>query len=242
MVLSRGRAHKMADVRAIPGYKALVEATGAAVAMANEALEDTGDGLEWVVSNAAKSVWDYSQELTVEVDDGGGGGFQAVSPDRIRWLFGRVVFSDDQTGNDVRVTGHYLPRYRWALGREVNWIRSQAPLDATVFGDEDVQRIAGLQHVEASVQSLDIFTAPLDHAEDTPGEDTLGDLMDDRNLFVVSYQPDEDGDRVQRAVMMFASQAVSMSVTDIVQGDAAMEGAAPGDFFGNQVTMDRIRG
>lgn len=229
----------MADVRAIPGWKALVEATGDALAMTEEALSDTGDGFEWVVGNAAKSVWDYSQELTVEVDDGGG--FAAVSPDKIRWLFGRVVFADDQTGNDVRVTGHYLPRYRWALARDVNWNRSANALDVTVFGSEDVRRIYGLMHVEASVESLNIFSAPLDH--DNGGtEDTLGDLMDGRNYFVVSYQPDEDDTgRIQRAVMMFTSQAASSPVDDITSGTASMEGAAPGDFFGNQVTMDRLR-
>lgn len=231
----------MADVRAIPGYKALVEATGAAVAMTNEALADTGDGLEWEVSNAAKSVFDFSQELTVEVDDGGGGGYVEVSPSRIRWLFGRVVFSDDQTGNDVRVTGHYLPRYRWALGRDVDWSRSSTALDSTVFGDEDTQRIYGLQSVEASVDGLQIFDAALDH-DNGSTEDTLGDLMDDRKLFVLSYQPDSDGDYIQRSAMMFTDQTVNQSIDDIVQGSASMEGAAPGDFFGDQVTMDRLRG
>ena len=231
----------MADIRAIPGYKALVEATGDAIAMTNEALSDTGDGLEWETTNPAKRVWDYTQEITVEVDDGGG--FAAVAPDKIRWLFGRVVFADDQTGNDVRVTGHYLPRYRWALGRDINWNRTATPLDVTVFGDADRRRMYGLVRVEASVDSLSVFDAPLDHTETTPGEDTLGDIMDARNFFVVSYQPNEDDEaRIRRAVMMFTSQAMAQTVEGVVTGNASMEGAAPGGFFGEQVTTDRLRG
>lgn len=77
--------------------------TGSANAVA---MDDTGDGKTFEVSDTDKDIWDPTKEVQVFVN-----GSEVTSGYTEQYLLGRVVFDNDQTGNTVTATFDYLPKY-----------------------------------------------------------------------------------------------------------------------------------
>lgn len=216
---------------ATAGNKAALFLTGASLVMTNEAMVEVNTTTFDVV-NVAKNIWDWREPLILEEDVASVWTPVDASTYEFRQLFGRVVFNASATGRTFRISGRYLPKYTFALAREVSWEETHAELDVTTFGDESVRRIYGLADVTGSVQSLSLLDTPLDGVGGTQKE--LRELLKDREFVVLSYQPHEENPFTQRAVVMFTAQALSSSVDDLVEASLEFAGAAP-KVLGGQV-------
>ena len=218
---------------ATPGYKADIRTTGDPIAFSDEPMIDTGDGTTFEMSNDALNVLYWGTELTVEVDSGAG--YQPVEPKEVFHLFGKVEFATDQTGNDVRITGEYVPKIVFALGTDVEYTRNNESLEVAVFSDEDQRRIYGLSDFEASIDGFQLLNEPID-----AGEDSLSEQIDGRKPVVLCYRPSSDDAYEVRAVCHFTEQTLSSSVDDVVQSTVSVSGSAPkGQTLGNQVIFER---
>lgn len=213
---------------AFAGNKAALYLTGKALTTTSEAMTDSGDGLRFKVSNPAKGFWDWTQ--AVEVYEGG----TPVAPSsyKVNYLFGEVVFNSAPSGAVTADFG-YLPSYQFAKGREVEFERSYEELDATVFMDEDEQKIYGLGDVNGSITSLDIFYNPIGS-----GESSLRQIVQDREFVILSYKPHVEEAYEIRAVIMFDTLTLEQAVDSIVEGTVSFVGAGPRSLGGAQVVME----
>jgi hypothetical protein len=126
---------------ALPGRKALVKVSGAAVAFTDEATTANVDRTRYQVTNAAKRVWDRTAAVVVERDTGGGYGVVASTEYTLNRLKGTVIFNSAQAvGAAVRVDGSYLPMSTAAEAKAYSINASANNADASVFGDGWVKR------------------------------------------------------------------------------------------------------
>lgn len=218
------------SINATAGYKAVLEITGQPMAMTEEPLTNTGDNQTFVVTNLLRDVWAFTSPLTVQTSPDGSTWTTITTGFTVQYLVGTVRLNTPQAGIQVRVTGEFLPRYTFALARSVDFEDSVAELDVTTFGDDYVRRIYGLADVSGSIQSLSVMN-------DEIGEDekTLRELIGDREFVVLSYRPDEDNSFVQRAVIMFSTRSLSMSVDDVQTASIDFVGANPRVLGGPQI-------
>lgn len=211
---------------AVPGYKAKLYTTGDAVAFTGESTTSIG-GNAYQIDNSAFTIWDWTQDVTVYEN-----GVES-DPDNIRYLSGVIEFDSAPT-EPVTVDGSYLPKVEFALGTSVDFSRTSAELEVTVFGDTDIARIYGLQDIEATIEGYQTLLDEVD-----AGEKSLSDVLEDRDFLVLVYQPDSDNDYEVRAVVMFTEQALSQAVDDLMGSTISMAGAAPRSTFDNQVVFER---
>ncbi len=218
-------------------YNTDLEVTGAPIPLTNEAMSDTGDGLTWEVSTAAKDILDWATALVVEVSTDGGATWNAVAPNSIDWLVGRITFGADQSANQVRVSGKYRPRYRVARGRNAPIEGTVKDLDASHYKKKSMQREAGLMDVKGEIDTLDIVGDPLDGSGGA--EKTLEQIFRDGEHIVISVNPhpDDHPTYTQRAIIQFTQRALQLPVSDIISKKLAWSGAAERDVNGNQVVF-----
>lgn len=213
---------------ATAGYRADLFVTGAALSMTGESMSDTGDGVTYEVATAARDVWNWRAPLIVKVD----GSTVSASTYNVNYLFGQVVFNS-APGGTVTVDGEFLPKYRFALGREASFDDTVEELDITVFQDDHIQRMYGLADVEGSLTGLSLL-----NEEIGTGEKTLREVLKDRDFIVLSYSPDSEQTFTQRAVIMFTNASLSAAVDGLVESTLDFQGAAPRDMTGEQVSVE----
>jgi hypothetical protein len=221
---------------ATPGFKALIQITGGALATVNEAFTMLSGDISYQVTNAAKRVIDWNTALTVQRSLDGGASYTTVTNYSVDYLFGKITFTvANPVGTLVRASYNYLPLYTFAEGRDVSFDVSAAELDTTVFGDTDTHRIHGLFDLSGSITSLTLLNVTLD----APGtsEKTLAELLNDRDFVVLTYKPDSAGTFEMRAVVMFSSQALSQAVDGLAESTISFMGVAPKGLTGNQVVL-----
>ena len=103
----------------------------------------------------------------------------------------------------------------------------------TVFGDTNTKRIHGLADVTGSVTSLQLLNVELDGVGGS--EDTLSEILKNREFVVLSYKPDSAGSFEMRAVIMFTSESLAQAVDGLAEASLSFVGAAPRGLAGNQV-------
>jgi len=228
---------------ATAGYKGSLKLPGAALAMNNEAMgpidfPDPTAFTVWQITDPAKQLVDWTQNVVVEGNLGAG--FVVLSPTVyvLDPLFGIVKITDPLTEpTALRITGFYRPIFTLALCREVSLDDTTAELDVTVFGDTYTRRIYGLQDVSASVSGFNPTNLRLDGPTGTQA--TLKDLLRGRNTVVLCYKPDETGNQEFRAVLNFTSQSLSQPVDGLMESTLELVGAAP-NFRDSQVALSYI--
>ncbi len=137
----------------LAGYDAYVYvAAQDAVAFTDEATTDAGDGLTFVIDDDTKRYWDDAVTVTVERDTGGGYGVVAATEYEIQHVGGKVIFADDQTGNDIQVTGEYLPVSAAVHGTGWSADVNRDILDVTEFQSGWKTKLAGLMDATAEFE------------------------------------------------------------------------------------------
>lgn len=116
----------------VAGRRALVKVVGAPVAFLTEAMTDSGDGLTYQITNAAKRVWDPTAAILVYAD----AVQQAAGSYTLDRLTGRVTFTANQGAAVITVSGSYLPASVAARGRGFSW-----NLQATLAEDNDYDQV-----------------------------------------------------------------------------------------------------
>jgi len=141
---------------ALAGRKALVKASGAAVAFLDEPTTKVTANTVYQITNTAKRVLDRTATITVEVDaDGAGaGGFVVADPSTytLNRLTGTVTFSADQ-GVDavVRMDGSYLPLTTVAEARSYSYALAGENATDNEFGDSYVTRLQVMKDASGSL-------------------------------------------------------------------------------------------
>jgi hypothetical protein len=220
----------------VPGFRADIRVTGAALATVNEAFTMLTGNISYQVTNAAKRIIDWTTPLTVQRSLDAGVTWTTVTNYSVDYLFGRLTFTvANPVGTLVRATYNYRPLFQFAEGRDVSFDVISNELDATVFGDTNVRRIYGLADLSGSISGFNLLQTPLDD----PGtaEKTLAELLRDREFLVLSYKPDSTGTFEMRAVIMLTSEALAQAVDGLAESTLSFVGAAPKGLIGTQVIL-----
>jgi hypothetical protein len=201
-----------------------IQVTGQSTSMSNEPMTDTGNGTLFVINDDAKNVFDPSVSFTVEVDSGGG--FNPVSPSNydLRYLVGAVDFDTNQSGNDVRISGSYLPRYTLVEAYEVSPEFSKESLDATTFGSSAIERLSGLKDFSVDVSSYEVRQVELDQPANSneatleeifQGAETRGGSGDISEFVVFSYRISRTSSLKFRARVFLTDESLETPVDDL---------------------------
>jgi hypothetical protein len=184
-------------------------------------MSDTGNGTLWTIDDGTKNVFDPAATFTVEVDSGGG--FSTISPSNytIRYLVGAVEFDSSQSGNSVRISGDYLPKYRVIEGYSTDPSASPDLLDATVFGDTAMRRVQGLLDVSVSFEQYLVKETPIDGSGGS--ESSLHDIVTAGDSIVFSWDPDGNGNGLIRAFVKSSSESWSASPDSLATRTLEME-------------------
>lgn len=217
---------------AIAGFKTTLDVSGDALSFSALALDSVaGDLYEVGSSDDAKSVWDPSSTLAVEVSaDGGGTWTTLTASDYVAThLSGRVdigAYTGSGSVTDVRVSGDYFPRYTEANAYSTDLELTFNSLDSTTFADTDMARVRGLGDITISVSSLDFARTPIDGSGGS--EDEVIQILGEGRLVVVSVQLTEDTERYIRAFSRLESVSLSSSVDGRVEGEFSFVGHQAG--------------
>jgi hypothetical protein len=121
------------------------------VTMTDEAMGNGGSGLVYSTTNAAKNFWDPREPAAIK----DGSTTLVLGTDyTVDYLLGQVTLAAPPAGS-VTVTGKYLPKLALPACRSYSLTPQRAQLDATVFGDEAVNRISGLGDVAGTLERLE---------------------------------------------------------------------------------------
>lgn len=209
---------------ATAAYNARVIASGAAVAMTDEAMSDSGDGLTFTLDDATKNIFDPDATFVVEVDSGGGFAAAATSSYSIDYLLGEVTFNSSQTGNSVQITGSYLPKFTLAQGRSATFDVTVNLADSSVLGDQGERREPLRQDVAITIDQLAVGDVPLDGSSGT--ENTILDILRDADEIVLEIQPDRaSATELLRAFVRIESEGISIPNNDLVLGSISAVGS-----------------
>lgn len=192
-----------------PSHNAKIIGVGDSVSFSNEAMSDTGDGYTWQTSTLTKSIWDPEQTMVVEVDSGGGYGVVSAANYTLDYVVGKVTFASDQTGNSVRISGYYHPRYTIAQARAASMAVSRKPNDGNRFGDGGQRRKYGRLDCGSEITILDENMDPIDGGGGS--EDSILDMILAAKRTCLEINPDRDNSRFFRFWCRFYSQGQELA-------------------------------
>lgn len=140
-------------------YATQLKISGTSTSFTEEATDVLTPGFDFQISDDTKRILDPGVALTVEVDPDGLSGFSAATdPYTVDYLFGRIVFADDQgTDAEVRVSGNYLPTVTVAEAFEHTYTTSRNVLDTSNFdGNGFRMRTVGLADLSGSMRTYSL--------------------------------------------------------------------------------------
>jgi hypothetical protein len=152
----------MAKQQQFAGMVYVAPLTGT-TAMTAEGMTNTGDGLTWRVTAAAKRYWDPTAALTV-YDNGS----PVASGYTVQYCGGLVTFAASKAGHTITVTGKYLPYARALTLRRITQnhkttLQESSPL---VSQDEEYDPVGAGGDGTLEYVDIDAYYA-----------DLLGDLL-----------------------------------------------------------------
>ncbi len=204
----------------VAGRKALVRVVGAGIAFVTEACTNSGDNLNYQITNTIKRIWDPNLSVTVFSN----AVLQAASTYKLNRLTGKITFAASQGANPVTVTGTYLPTAISARAKSYQW-----SLEATLAEDNDFD----------GVNTLSGWTSKVQQARDIKGsvvakitsDQYFQALLLNGGLAVLEFFPDRTAahDIICWAIM--DKEDVQISLTNITERSIAFVGEV--DIDGN---------
>lgn len=177
--------------------RSVVQISGTSTAFSEEACTDLGAQTAYQIDDQTKRLWDSGVALEVEVDDGGGWDVIPVADYTVDPLFGVVTFLVAlDPGDEVRVSGSYLPRLTVLKVRGYTIRDFRTMHDSTGIEDSTRKRLAGLSDAEVDVNGLWVSYDDLDGSGDTR---KLQDVLTNGTTILISLDPSGDGSSVFRA-------------------------------------------
>lgn len=184
-------------------------------AMTEEAMSDSGDGLRFVTTDADRNFWDPRVEPVVEDN-----GVVVSSGYTVNYLMGQVTFDAPPTG-PVTVTGSYLPRFLLPACRAHTLNATAAMLEATVYGDEAVARLAGLFDVSGTLERLESGLEVYDG-----DAQTLWDLLDGRKVVGLEIRNDNAQPHCTRCYVLINQNDLSGAVGELATASVSFQGVS----------------
>lgn len=138
----------------VAGFNAAIYAAAQnSVAFTNEAMTDSGDHINYTITNTAKRYWDDGVTVTAqESTDSGGTWHAAPATFALQYCGGKLIYTVARNAAYLyRVSGSYLPitqitdSHEWSLQIET------ALLNATVFGLGWQQLVDGVSKASATL-------------------------------------------------------------------------------------------
>lgn len=172
-------------------------------------------GLLWA-GGAERYIWDPGVPITVKINGSG-----AASGWVFDYLLGILSFDADQTGNTIEITGSTFDLHVIAQAHAVSVSVSKAMLESTVFGDEAVRRIPGLNDVTGTISRFETGAADYDIGA---GSLTIYDVIESGEAVVLDIRPDSNGPSAIRCTALLESEASSSDVTGIQEAVVTFQG------------------
>jgi len=231
---------------ALAGRDAQIYVSGTSASMTEEAMGPIGDGtpvLQWQVADADRDLLDPSVTFTVEVSDDGGTSWSTVSPGdyTLRYLLGVVEFDSDPfggstSGNDVRISGSYLPLYSLLEGQAQDVSFERDLYETTSFQDEGTRRGAtGPLDMTGSYTLHRILERELDAdggseptlREILLGQETHGSTGSIDQRVVYRVEPNTSQGAITGAWVKFTDESLDASMGSKQERTISMEADAP---------------
>lgn len=141
-----------------------------AVGFTDEAANDIGTAggapaaRHWYrITDQSKRFWDADVAIVVERDTGGGFATVPATEYVVRHAGGVIEFTAQQgVGDDIQVTGSYLPITQLGQGQKWSLDIQQEILSVPVFGDTWQQRIPGQKESSVSIERYWVDEVMLD--------------------------------------------------------------------------------
>ena len=204
----------------IAGYLTRVYVPGDPVTMPAQGMTDTGDGLRFKTTDAARQAWDPT--ASVVVSDGG----SPVSADAytIDPLLGQVTFASAPVGA-VTVTTDYLPLLEIIRGRACAFSAELGVVDVTTWGDEAVDREPTLFDVSGTIERLEWGLEDYD-----PGAGTKrrAEMLLSREWGFLECRLSGEAAYRWRFFAQLNGEQLKSSVTDVVMSTLQWTGRCPG--------------
>lgn len=196
------------------GLDARLLKSGTSTAFSNETCTEVSATV-FQITDADKRVWDRTASITVEVSTDGGSTWTENTDNTIDRLFGTITFDSSQTGNDVRVSGNYLPMTNVAEAKEFEWSLTRNITDKSAFNDDDNEKSYGSLAFEGS------GTLNYDSTADFESD------INDKTFRVMEFQQGESVDA--RAWVVVASDEETTERNSPVEESVSFSGAADAD-------------
>lgn len=229
----------------LAGKDAQIYLTGASQSMTDEGMDAVGSGsptLVWQIADHAKDIFDPSVTVTVEVSTDGGSTYSTASTSNytLRYLVGVVQFDSDPfsgstSGNQVRISGSYLPKYSLLEGYEQNIDPTRDLYDTTSFQQDAMERAEeGPLDIEGEFSLNRVLERELDSDGGTEptlreillGEETHGGSGSVDQPHVYRAHPNDDpSDTLEAAWVKFSTESLDSAVGSKQERSYSMEGA-----------------
>lgn len=203
-------------------HTSVIRGTGTSTPFTNEPCTDLGIQVRYQIDTDAKRLLDPAVAVVVEVDDGGG--FVAADADDydINFLFGIITFDPPLgSGDDVRVSGNYLPTTDTAAITDWNYTCSRSVLDKTAISDgADRVKLLGLRDISGSITINEFIDPALEF-----DVDLFTKLTSDVPTL---FEREVDGKRF-RAWILLESEEFTGGIDELIGETLNFTGAAQAD-------------
>lgn len=139
---------------AVAGYKAQVNVSGSSVSFTDEPTTANADLTAYQINDSTKRIWDRQADITVENSTDSGSTWNAADPASytLNRLTGTVLFDTAlASGDQVRVSGNYLPMSKAAEAYGYKYKIEADNQDQHEFGQIYTKKVQGLKDVSGSI-------------------------------------------------------------------------------------------
>lgn len=203
-----------------PGYLASVRVSNTSTAVVDQGMSDGGDQTTWYTTNSAQNVWDPTVTPTFEDN---GVAIPAGDIASYSAALGKVTFTGTKVG-PITMTGNFLEMHTEVFARGYSASIRRAMLDATVFGDTAVDRVAGLIDAGFTLESL---SPGLDDLDGGAGELKLANVLLAGTTKLVELNPD-GGTKLWRIWCKFEQDDIGTAPDDLVGASISGQGVSYG--------------
>lgn len=199
---------------ALLGKQASIKVGGTSTAMTAEAMTDSGDGLTFQITNAAKRAIDPDKTVAVAVD----GVTADATAYTVDYAHGKVAFSESQSGSTVTISANYLPLLSVAEANAVDIDMGYSTVATPRFGDSADRSLPNKAFCSVTLEHLHADNADLDDGAATKTWRSM------RGNVVFLEVREEDGGEALRGWFLLESNKKSISISEAIGNSVTARG------------------
>jgi len=200
---------------ALLGKQASLKVGGTSTGAILEPMSDSGDGMTWQITNAAKRAIDPDGALfEVRVNSS----LAAASSYTVDCAHGRITFGESKAGSTVVISCYYLPLLTVAEANAADVDIGYSTVDASRFGDATDRLLPNRAYCNVTLEHLHADSTDIDSGAATQTWRSMRG-----NIVFLEVREEENGEAL-RGWFLLESNKKSISISEAIGNSVTARG------------------